>query len=347
MPKIGFKADNVRSSDTKFPKVKLASGEYWRIVIIEESPTYEWVHQLRKPKLSPVTGLLQEREITTRNGDKLMVPDMEFVGSPICLGNLDALEDRGSDPDHCPVCKAALDYPDFFSAPERRFAVHVLKYGTKPGTPQVSPGPLNLETRVWTMSEARYAKIVQVIEEFAPDGDPRKVDIVLGPCTNATYQNYEIAGSPNCVILQSEENLRRAMETFAGNNAGDLAAYCGRKAEKRFVESDIAEIISRWRKAQKGGEKPAEPDFSGTLASTGAGLLEGSSGGAPAPQAAAPAVDLSALDDTVGTAAEAAPEAPAPAQEAAPAQEQAIPTTQNTGSAVSFEDLLGSLVPKA
>lgn len=338
MPKIGFASSNVRSSDTKFPTVKLASGEYWRIVIAEPEPTFEWVHQLRKPKLSPVTGKLQERKITTRDGEERMVPDMEFVGSPICLGNLDALEDRGVDPDHCPVCKAALDYPDFFSGPERRFAVHVLKYGTKPGTPQVSPGPLNLETRVWRMSEARYAKVVQVIEEFAQDGDPRSVDIVLGPCTNQTYQNYEIAGSPNCVIRQSEENLRRAVETFQGNNAGDLSAYCGRKAERRFVESDIAEIVSRWKKAQGGGEAPAAPDFSGTLAASGAGLLEGSGAAAPAAAPAAPqSLDLSALDDTVGTAQ--TEESPAQESTPAPAQESTAPK----GPVQDFGDLLSSL----
>jgi hypothetical protein len=342
MPKIGFASSNVRSSDTKFPAVKLTSGEYWRVVIAEPEPTFEWVHQLRKPKLSPVTGKLQERKITTRDGEERMVPDMEFVGSPICLGNLDALEDRGVDPDHCPVCKAALDYPDFFSGPERRFAVHVLKYGTKPGTPQVSPGPLNLETRVWRMSEARYAKVVSVIEEFAQDGDPRSVDIVLGPCTNQTYQNYEIAGSPNCVIRQSEENLRRAVETFQGNNAGDLSSYCGRKAERRYVESDIAEIVSRWRKAQGGGEAPAAPDFSGTLAASGAGLLEGSGVAAPAAAAAPPAVDLSALDDTVGQAAPAE-ESPAPAQESAPAQQESPAPAESKGSEVGFGDLLASL----
>lgn len=342
MPKLSFSTDNVRGGDTKFPTVKLGSNEYWRVVIAEAEPTYEWVHTLRKPKLSPVTGRLQMKEITLKDGDKKQIPDMEFVGTPICLGSFDILEDRGVDADHCPVCKAAMDYPDYFSAPERRFAVHVLKYGTQPGGSKVLT-PLNMETKVWRMSENRYAKIVQVIEEFG--GDAQKVDLVLGPCTNATYQNYEIAGSPNCAIMQSEENLKRAIETFQGSNAGDLSAYCGRKAERRFMEQDISEIVGRWQKAQGGGEAPAAPDFSGTLADSGSALLGGSTAVTPPP--AAPTVDLSALDDTVGTPAASE----TPAQEpAAPAASTEAPATEEApadkGPSFSFDSLISQLGAK-
>jgi hypothetical protein len=334
-----FSTDNVRQSDTKFPAVKLAQNEYWRVVIAEPQPTYEWVHTLRKPKLSPIDGKLQVREVTNKDGSKREVTDMDFVGSPRCLGSIDILEDRGIDNDHCPACQAALDYPDFFTRPERRFAVHVLKYSTKSGTSQVAPGPLNLETKVWRMSEARYAKVAQVIEEFGGENpDPTKIDLVLGPCTNAMYQNYEIAGSPQCYVARDEASWARAVETFEGNNAGDLTPYCGRKSDAGQINADIKEIVGRWKSAQAGGAPVEQPDFSNTLAQSGAGLLEGATAKRSEPEPA-PTVDLaSGLDDTVGGAANDDP----------PFEEKAEAPAPSAGSssgktAVSFADLMGSL----
>lgn len=321
MPRITFSTSNVRSAGNRFPTVKLNSNETWRIVFAEPEATYEWVHVFRKPKLSPINGRLLEREISYKNGDVKMVPDTDFVNDPLCLGNIDTLEDRGVDPDNCPGCRAALDYQDWFNAPERRFAVHVLKYQTHPGSARVVT-PLGLETRVWRLSEKRYALVSERIEEFG--GDPMGVDLILGPCTSQTYQNYEISGTPTCVVRQSEQTQQQAQATFQGNNAGDLSAYCGKRSDARSMQSDIDEVIGRWRAANQAGAPVPPPDFAGTLAETGAALIEPSSRSQP------PTADLSALDETVGSQPPA--EAPAPEKPAA-----------KRGPSVGFGDLMEGL----
>ena len=296
MPKLTFSNDNVKKSGTDFPRVKLDQGATWRIVIIESEPTYAWTHRMVKPKFSPVSGRMMMKKITRRSGEEIEVADLDFVGSPVCHGSVDILNDKGVDPDHCPICREYQSNPEQFSAPERRFAVHVLKYATKPGGAQLAPGPFNVETRVWVMSENRFAKVTGIISEWG--GDPRGVDLVLGPCSNAGFQNYEIAAAQKCEWTADDERKARAIETFKGNNAGDLEPYCGRVTELRWINNDIDDIKAAWRRAlggASGGDTSPPPvDVSGTLDTS---LLD-SVGSKKATEP--PTADLSQLDDTVG-----------------------------------------------
>lgn len=334
MPKASFTLDQVKKSGTDFPKIKLAQNEIMRIVVIEDAPTYAWTHRLQKPKFSPVTGQMMMKTIERRNGEKISVPDLDFVGAPVCFGNLDVLDEKGIDKDHCPICAKVMDYPEHFSAPERRFAVHVLKYATKPGTSQVS-SPFSVETRVWVMSENRFSQVTQKIAEWG--GNPTNVDLILGPCINAGFQNYEIGVGQSCEMRGSEERMTRAAETFKENNAGDLEPYCGRVKEMKWVQQDIDDVMSAWEKAAGGASRPAEVDTSGTLDSS---LLD--SIGTPAK--AAPVADLSSLDDTVGAPAVA--EAPVAEVALAPASVPAAAPAEAPAAKediTSFDDILNGL----
>jgi hypothetical protein len=307
-------------------------GEYIRLTLAEPEPSFEWVHQLRKPKLSAVTGKLVYKTIEigpTGNKEKKEVPDLDFVGQPICLGDLDTLEETGVDAAHCPICKAALADPDAFSKPDRKFAVHVFRYACKGNTPQPD-GSGNVSVLVWRLSEKRYAKVVSVLEEFAQNGDPMSVDLVLGPCDNVGFQNYNIEGGKLCFLNQDPKDRERATRQFETNNAGDLAPYCGRKADPRYLKSDIEEIQAKWAQANSGGAPVEEPDFEGTLADSGSALLESST---PAKEEA-PAAPLTELDDTVGASTEETPPAKeqVPATSGAPAKEK-----------FSFESLMDGL----
>ena len=335
MPKATFSTSNVRNSGTSFPTLKLENqGDYARIKLAEADPTYEWVHTLRKPRLSPVDGRLIMKTIEVGrdgNKEKKEVPDLEFVGTPICFGNDDVLSDRGVDPDHCVICKAAMDHPDMFDKPERKWAVHVFRYATK-GNGTQAVEPLQFEVRVWRMSDNRYARVVSVLEEFAgAEGDPTKVDITLGPCNNVKFQNYEVQGSPRCMLAENPTKWAEAEQTFQGNHVDDLSPYCGRKADARYVKADIEEIVNKWRAAQKGAQPVAEPDFAGTLNSS---MLD------QAPSASAPSVptsSLSDLDSTVGSS-ESAPEEKVEKEEAAPAMK---------GPTLSFDSLMDTIGVKS
>lgn len=343
MPKTKFDRANVRGGDTSFPQVKLEHGAIWRVVLAEDGPTYEWGHRLVKPKLSPVDGKLLMRTVKVR-GEEVEEPDTDFVGAPRCLGSLDILEDRGVDPAHCPVCAASMhkDTSQYFTAPERKFAVHVLRYGTKGNTAQVV-SPLSLSTLVWRLNENRYAKVVKVIDEFG--GDPMAVDLVLGACTNAMYQNYEIAGGSSCHVAANETAAKLARDTFEGNNAGDLSPYCARLTDIRFVERDITEIIDRWRSATNGSSvrNVAEPDFSQALGESGAALLDGAVSTPPKDKPVE--VDL---DDTVGGSEEktepAAAEKTSKPADSGSAQSAPVSRPADAGKkSPDFSDLMSQL----
>lgn len=332
MPKATFTLDSVKKSGTDFARVKLGQNEIWRVVVIEKEPTYAWTHRLQKPRFSPVTGEMLMKTVERRNGEKISLPDLDFVGAPTCLGTLEVLDDKGVDPAHCPACAAALKTPEQFTQPERRFAVHVLKYATKPGTSQVAL-PFSVETRVWVMSENRFAKVTQVITEWG--GDPTAVDLVLGPCNNAGFQNYEIAAGNVCEMRADKDRMQRAVETFRENNAGDLEPYCGRVTDRRFIEQDVDDVRAAWRKAS-GGAAPTPVDTSGTLDSSMLDTIA-----APAAQPAAPVAEpLSALDDTVGASI------PAEVPAAAPVAVSAAAPAASAGEDMSFDDLLNGLGAK-
>ncbi len=346
MPKSTFAASNVRRSGTDFPTLRLEKqGDHARVKLMESDPTYEWVHTLRKMKLSPVTGRPVMKTIQVgKEGEKedKEVFDLDFVGTPICFGNDDILEDKGVDVDHCPICKAAMDYPDLYDCvakPERKWAVHVYRYATKGSTTQPID-PLSGEIRVWKMSDNRYARVVSVLEEFAPnvDGDPLRVDLTLGPCNNTKFQNYEVQGSPRCALANSADDWARAESIFASNHVEDLSPYCGRKADPKYVKSDIDEIIAKFKAAQGGGVQVAEPDFSNTLSNSMLDSRPAAPVAAPAP--AAPAASLSELDDTVGSPASAQEEAPA--AEAPVKTEETVPATPQGGTP-SFASLMDSI----
>lgn len=268
MPKTTFGQDKVRQSPTGFPKLKLEKDQITRVVCIEPGPVYEWVHNLQKPKISPVDGKPKMVWVKKRNSeDQVQDFDMEFVGTPICLGDPDVLEEQGIDPTKCPACKLSKE-TDFVRPPQRRFAIHVLQYETKPGTPNLSQ-PFSVRCLVWVMSEGRFTSVTEVLSEFSEDGndvDPRKVDLILGKCESAAFQNYPIKAAQQCALTASRDNLQRGMQTYQENHASDLSAYCGRKVDIKYLSQDLEDIVTTWERVRNGGSKEREaPDVTDTL----------------------------------------------------------------------------------
>lgn len=266
MPRTTFSTDNVRQSATGFAKLKLEHNEVARVVCIEDGPVFEWVHSVNKPKISPVSGQAIMETKKKRNGDEYQDYAMDFVGTPVCLGDPDILEEKGVDPAHCPLCDASTK-DEAFRGPVRRFAIHVLKYKTKQGKPEIAE-PFSVETLVWVMSDNRFSELAQIFAEWAPEGqapDPRKIDLILGPCINAGFQNYKINPGQRCEMLASRERLDRALETYKNNHAADLAAYCGRVTEKKWVLQMIEEVQERYAEIRQGGREQVPVDTSNTL----------------------------------------------------------------------------------
>lgn len=328
MPSTTFTTGNVRSSGgggvDKTLRLKLATDEVVRLVCTEPGPAFAWVHNLRKPRFG-IDG--KPKMVTIKNektGESRVDHDMEFISNPICHGDPDILEEKGYDPGNCLACQAAED-TDYVTKPQRRFAIGVLVYSTKNLGSSALASPFTVAYKVWGLTEKRFAEIVSVFSEFEVDGvfpDPRTKDLILGPCTNAGFQNYAIKAATECAMFTSESNVKFCREVYENNMVPDLAAYCGFKKDRRYLSEDLEDMSTAWEKVRSGGRPMAVPDVSVTE-------LDSSILDTPAPVAAQPA---SVPEKT---------EVPAAPQQAAPAASNA------PAGALNFEELIASMRPKS
>jgi hypothetical protein len=346
MPLTTFSSANVRASES-FPKLKLARGEKSRIVCIEPHPVYEWVHKLAKPVVSSVAGkpVMEKRE--RGDGSTYEVYKLDFIRNSVCIGDPDILEDRGIDPDHCPACKLAKN-SDMLSSPVRRYAIHVLQYATLTGSSQIAE-PFSVATRVWTLTEKRFAEVVELLNEAGVD-DPRKMDILLEMEGPEQMQGYKMKLGSKCEMLTSKETLTRAQATYAGSHAPDLGPFCGKKTDQRYLTTDCEEIVAAWtrvRQAEQGELPSPAPDEGASLDSSlldtvGSGLTPAPAAGGLTAQPASPAP--TGLDEFV---AETTSNPEPPATTAAPASSvqpdrQSAPVNP-AGETIDFDKLFKEL----
>lgn len=240
MAKMSFKAENKAASDQGFPKLKLDQDESARIALFEE-PEYGYVHNLRAPRI--VNGEVQYKVVQTKQGPERQM-EFDFVGNPICLGSKEVLEERSVDPKNCPACKAAQEEPDMFSAPKRRFAMHVFQYNTNGGTkPNKSFGG---SVKVWAFTDQKFNEIIDLLEE-APDNDPANIDLILGPCENKLFQKYKMIHSSQVAWKQSDATRATFQATIEDERAKDLTTFLGRNTKKEWLEDDLDKVRNRWK----------------------------------------------------------------------------------------------------
>lgn len=239
MPRVEFSEENVKKNDYDYPKFKLdKKNEVARIAILE-SPVAEFVHNIRKPKL---VGGIPEKEIKSRrDGSQYEDYKYEFVSRPICLGDYGVLEQDGSDPDKCPICAEAKK-SDRFSAPQRRFALHVVKYETKANTTEVKE-PFGASTQVWSFTDKVFSKLYG----FKKEGyDLRKHDLLL-KCENPAFAGYEITPAMKGEWLANEERKDYIKALMQKDNlAPDLSIFCGSKKSEKSIEYDIRAVNEAW-----------------------------------------------------------------------------------------------------
>ena len=242
MPQIDFDPANKKTGFVEFDKLKLKKDERARILVIEK-PTFAYVHDLRAPKLVDGMPVKVWRDKRGNTGEKEEVFDLEFIGRPLCLGDLTVIGEKGLDDTNCPAC-ARSRKSDEVGPPTRRFAMNVIKYALRADGSPVSP--FSCSCLVWNFTETKFNTLLDVAREY--DGLVGR-DLVLGPCTSETFQNFAIAGSPKAMWQASEETQRTVKETYDGNKIEDLDAAIGRRQERRFMEYDLEKIADAWRTA--------------------------------------------------------------------------------------------------
>lgn len=358
MARVTFAPESKKNvTNYDYPKLKLVKNERARILVGLEDPEVEYVHTIRKPKIENGVPVMKMEE---RRGRQVEVNEMDFVSRSICLGDPSILENNGSDPKNCPMCKTAKEHPDWLKAPDARYAVNVIRYKTQPGKFDVQI-PFQVDVLVWSFTGRMFNKLVDFATEH---GDLRQHDLMLGPCENEMYQKFDIAVGSKAEWLANDETKKLTAQAFQQNRTEDLAVAFGSKKEERFIKMDLEDVALAWGDLS-GTQAPAAA--TGSL-STGLDDLMGSTVAQPttqtatewsptadlgaegindilglpttATETAAPAASSSDLDALLGTPvvdttppAVATPVAEAPAE--APAKSSADP--------MNFDDLLGGL----
>jgi hypothetical protein len=238
MAKMSFSSDNVAKSADNFPRLKLDQDETARIYVYDE-PEFGFVHNLRTPKL--INGVPQYK--SGRDGKEEL--DFDFVGNPICTGDINVLLDRGSDPKNCVACEAAAKEPDMFQKPKRRFAMHVFQYNTN-GTSKPSKN-FQGTVKVWSFTDQKFAEIADLAEE-APNKSIKNVDLILGPCENKMFQKFKIISSGQVKWQESEATKSTFAEIIEENKAEDLDFFLGRPVKKvEYLLDDLDKVRRNWR----------------------------------------------------------------------------------------------------
>lgn len=338
MPSIGFKAENKKQNPEDFPRLKLKNNEHARIVILQD-PEFQYLHTLRAPKI--VNGAAVTEKGKRKDGTEYDTFAQDFIGQPRCLGDLEVLEKKGSDPGNCPVCAMASTSP-MAKPPERRFALHIAHYATNPNS-FVLQNPFQLQIKVWAFTERMYGQLIDIAQEH---GSLMDRDLLLGPCKSETYQNYEIKAAAEAAWKQPDAELEKFGRSradmlkvaFEHNHAEDINVFLGRAVSRTWVEEDLEKVRGRWAIAN--GTQP-EPVTAGS--SVGGGDLGGELAGllntTPSATQPEPATGLSFAELMNSPASPPAPQSPG-------TDEFKAGTTSNPGATTpaavsSFDDLLG------
>lgn len=322
MARIGFKSENRSTQGQKHPKLKLEKDERARVVLMEEDPWSEYIHNLRMPRVDSGNVLMVQR--TRNDGTVFETYDTEWVSTLICLGDSDTLATSGTDPANCPMCAEAVKGSQV-AAPTRKFATNLVRYVTKAGTYDIQ-NPFRVEVIAWTFSDGVFNQLLELKTEH---GDLRKKDLLLR-CKVQKFQQYDIQPGSDAAWLK-EENRNIVIETFNENKLDDdvLSSLCGRRQTPNFVKADLNKIRDRWAEVERieSGSSAAVPDSSVSLDAGLDGLLDD----LPAGSAKTEATDL---EDLLAPAAAEKEEVLVPSSDDKPG---------SSGEAINFTDLLDGL----
>ena len=242
MPRVKLDPENKSKSSYDYPRLSLDRGERARIVCIESEPAMEWTHVMRAPQI--VNGQVVMETVQNRDGTTREAPKFDFIGRHICIGDDDVIADKGVDIKGCPVCLASTE-SDAVKAPERRFAMHVVRYKTQPGSFTVAT-PFQVELLAWAFADNRFNTLVDFAAEW---GDLRKHDIMLGPCESKQFQKWDMSVAAKAEWLLDDDRKKLVTATFEENKAKDLESLIGRRLTLDQVTEDLQRVMDRHAQA--------------------------------------------------------------------------------------------------
>jgi hypothetical protein len=242
-----------------FPKLKLQNGDSARIVCLE-APYEAWSHRLEAPRL--LNGQVLYKDEKTRDNSTVRVMDMEFIGSPLCLGREELLAAGQLDTERCPACSEAARHPSEFRAAAPRWAMNVIRYNIRGGFNVIEPYQVSVE--VWAFGKGVMRKLKAMSEELDKVGQKmHQHDLLLGPCTNVGYQKFEIAMAMTAEWMTTQQRQQVTGQVWQYRTPDEtLVEAIGRKVEPRFMETDVQRVLEKWAVAN-GTARPGAPTDGG------------------------------------------------------------------------------------
>jgi len=243
MPRVEFdEANKVEKVSYDFERLKLAKDEKARLAVVE-SPQMEYRHTIDAPKIvngQPETHMVEN----PRTKEKVEDYARSFISSPLCSGDPVKLADTGIDAENCRVCAYAMEHSDRVKPPMRRYAMHVIRYKTKPGSFEIA-SPFSIELVVWAFTDRVFNKLTDLKKEWADNGGFKAHDLTI-TCTNGTFQNYEFGMSPDAAFAKDNETKALTKETYENNQIPDLALACGSRKEENWIVDDLKKVTEAW-----------------------------------------------------------------------------------------------------
>lgn len=274
--RLSLSSKNRSSQSQKHPRLRLDSDERARIVVMDELPWVEYIHNLRMPKIE--NGSVVYVQKTRNDGTVTEVLDTEWVSTVICTGSHEVLGDpsAGIDPENCVVCAEIAKGEGRIAPPTRKFAVNIVRYVTKAGSydPQK---PLRVDVVGWTFSEGVFNSLEELGREHGTEFEDEGGNIAYHlknkdlnlRCKVKTYQLYDIQVGNESVWLRDDESRAVVMETFNENKLDDdaLSSLCGQRKKAEWVQADLRKLNKQWDEKERieAGDSITTPEPSGSL----------------------------------------------------------------------------------
>lgn len=247
MPRTTFAPENKANETTeRYPKLKLAKDERGRIVCVED-PIFEFVHSLKAPKIINGEPLIEVKK--RKDGTTYEEYEKEFIGQPICSGDLGILQGKGVDAKNCPACEASTR-SDAVPGPIRRYAMNVVQYGIRPGGWELA-APFSVRIVIWAFTARIFDQLVDFTTEW---GSLREHDMLLGPCEDANFQKWPFKLAKDAMWMYNADTknaVKIAWQSRATQK--QLEDACGRRATMEFFKDDVNRTEQRWSMARRAG----------------------------------------------------------------------------------------------
>jgi len=218
MPEVDY-VDGVASRSVfNFDRFQLNKDEIARIAILESKVVTEFAHYVQ--------------------------PDIH-KGYYICLGDFNTLLTEGEEREKCPFCAKASRGGDIGTATQY-FCTLILQYITNSKGQALKP--INGIVKYWKFNAKKFTALKQIKDEF---GELKKYDLLVGPCSSESFQNYDIRPGKDSLWSINPEDAKRISDYYKEERMGtkELVRLIGKNVDYDIASGIVADLTGGSRTA--------------------------------------------------------------------------------------------------